>query len=552
MLLMLALSTGVFAQSTELVADSLPVERLHLLVDRDVYCVEEAIHFNIINVRNKNEVISTWSNIVYCEIVTPDGRSIVKGKFQIVDNCANGQFYIPRNTLSGNYYLRAYTKWMRNQSPYSFSYKSIKIINPFTTEVLTNVVSSDETIKSSIIEIAKSNLISVVKMDSIFQRGKNVEFQINANCLNCIKNNITVSVVKKGISHSTYLHLDGIDNQICKVNYIPETRGVSLTGKIINKSDSLPVPFANVWITLLTKDPLTRENLTDQEGNFYFDLGTEAGHYDLFISATTYKENVEPVICVDNDYSFSKLNLPFIPFEILDHERVLYEQVIIDGQLENVFTKRATKADSIKFSFDNLFYGKPDFVVKFSEFIELPTIEDYINELMPNISLRKVGSKRFLKMYSDIDDMAFFEPLVMMNLIKFNDAENILKLTPKQIDHVEIIKEPYLRGDMTYGGIIHFITKSANFSDVNFPDGSVFVEYSLLSSAEKTHNNEVDSSTTVVGNCLYWNPSLALDSAGKSMIYFNTGSEAGEYEVIIQGLDSDNNLFYLNNSFSVK
>jgi hypothetical protein len=302
----------------------------------------------------------------------------------------------------------------------------------------------------------------------------------------------------------------------------------------------------------LTKEPVTRENLTDQNGNFYFDLGTEAGHYDLFISATTYKENVEPVICVDNDFSFSKLNLPFIPFEILDHDRALYEHVIVDGQLENLFTIKENKSDTIKFSFENLFYGKPDFVVKFSEFIDLPTIEDYINELMPNISLRKVGSNRFLKMYSDIDDMAFFEPLIMLNLIKFNDAENILKLSPKQIDRVEIIKEPYLRGEMIYGGIIHFITKSANFSEVNYPDGSVFVEYNLLNENNEMSSDDVDTSNPIVGNCLYWNPSLCFDSNGKSVIHFNSGSETGQYEVIIQGIDNDNNLFYIKDSFSVK
>jgi len=389
-------------------------------------------------------------------------------------------------------------------------------------------------------------------VDSLFQREKNVEFQINANCQDCFNRDITVSVVKKGTSHSTYLQLDGVDCRIREVAYIPETRGVSLSGKVINKSDSIPVAFANVWITLLTPEPLTREALTDQNGNFYFDLGTESGHYDLFISATTYKENVEPVICVDNDYSFTELNLPFVPFEIFDHERALYERVVVDGQLENVFAEKESKSDSIKFSFENLFYGKPDFEVKFSEFIDLPTIEDYINELMPNISLRKVGSNRFLKMYSDIDDMAYFEPLVMLNLIKFNDAENILKLTPKQIDHVEIIKEPYLRGEMTYGGIIHFITKSANFSEVIFPTGSVFVEYSLLSEDEKKANDVVDTSIPIVGNCLYWNPSLRFNSAGRSVIRFNTGSETGDFEIVIEGLDNDNNPFQIRDSFSVR
>jgi hypothetical protein len=307
-----------------------------------------------------------------------------------------------------------------------------------------------------------------------------------------------------------------------------------------------------VWITLLTKEPVTREVLTDSNGFFYFDLGSIRGKYDLFIQSNITKANIEPVICVDNDFSYAKLNLPFIPFEISDSEKDLYESIIVNSQLQNIFIDDKKASDSIKFSFDKSFYGKPDYVVKFDDFIEFPTIEDYITELLPNIRIKKEGTKRFFKLYSSNPEMVFYDPLVMVNLVKFNDAENILELAPKQIERVELIEAPYLRGEMIYGGIIHFITKSADFSNINFPDGSIFVEYDMIGGKEKPSVHEDKPNIPTIANCLYWNPSLNLNIEGETVIRFNSGSEIGEYEIVVEGLDKNNKPFQVREPFTVK
>ncbi len=550
--LMNMISLGLFGQSPVIDSAKDAFEQIYLVTDRVVYAVDETVHFKIINQDSFHGSNVSWSNIVYCEIITPDGNPIVKVKSLVSNNCGSGELIIPRNTLSGNYYIRAYTKWMKNQSPYSFAYQSIKIINPFTTEVLKNTISPEAGIKFKPVEIAQPELISLVNKDSTFKTNETVEFQLKANCNNCFRNDISVAVVRKGLSAGNHLLINDIYSQISEVKFIPETRGVSLSGKVINKTDSLPVPFADVWITLLAEKPVTREALTDQDGNFYFDFGNGVGHYELNISATTNTNNVEPIIRVDNDFSFSKVNLPFIPFEIEEQDQELYETIAISSQLQKIFYERESKSDSLKFSFENLFYGKPDFTIKFKKFIDLPTIEDYIKDLIPNVILRKDGSKRNLKIYSNLSHMAVYEPLVMVNLIKYSDVDAILKLPPRLIDRVELITVPFLRGEMIYGGIIHFITKSSDFSEFDFTSGSILIDFDMIGINDPFIMNQDKSDLPKVGNCLYWNPSLKISDRNDTLVRFNTGSEPGEFELVIEGLDQNARPFQMRKNITIQ
>jgi hypothetical protein len=231
LLQLIFISAGCFAQSSVIVKDSLKSEQLFLISDRDIYCVEETMHVKVYNLNTQQTKGLNWSNIVYCDLVTPDGRSVAKDKFLVSNNSADGNLFIPRNVISGNYYLRTYTKWMRNQSPYSFNYKQIKIINPFNFEVLTKSIATGDKIMIENLEKGKSNSIIIKKPDSTFLRNNTIQFEIKSSCVNCIQKSMTISVVRKGTNHSNYLQIKGFDEKIKEVKYVPETRGGLFVGK---------------------------------------------------------------------------------------------------------------------------------------------------------------------------------------------------------------------------------------------------------------------------------------------------------------------------------
>ncbi len=58
-----------------------------------------------------------WSRVLYVELIQPNGTSLAQGKVLIDSSGAMGTINIPEGLSSGTYYLKAYTRWMRNCGP---------------------------------------------------------------------------------------------------------------------------------------------------------------------------------------------------------------------------------------------------------------------------------------------------------------------------------------------------------------------------------------------------------------------------------------------------
>jgi len=104
-------------------------EEVTLTTDRDIYLSGENVWFSatctIINPTGKKQL----SNVLYLELYR-NKQAVVKKKFQIVDGMVQGMFIIPEELPPANYYLRAYTQYMRNFPPETFFTSLLTIINP--------------------------------------------------------------------------------------------------------------------------------------------------------------------------------------------------------------------------------------------------------------------------------------------------------------------------------------------------------------------------------------------------------------------------------------
>lgn len=115
-------------------------EEIYLETDRSTYISGENILFSVYYNSPFNSNIEL-SNILYIEVY--DSRNTyIKSKFKITDNIVRGYLEIPEDILSGNYFIRAYTKFQRNFPTEWFCLNLISIINPneaFPQEHLSNL-----------------------------------------------------------------------------------------------------------------------------------------------------------------------------------------------------------------------------------------------------------------------------------------------------------------------------------------------------------------------------------------------------------------------------
>lgn len=85
-----------------------------------IYCTEGALHYPL-----------NQSSVGYVELLDKDNTPVIQTKVSLENGEGNGACFLPASMVSGNYKLRAYTRWMRNFNPEFYFEKNITIVNTF-------------------------------------------------------------------------------------------------------------------------------------------------------------------------------------------------------------------------------------------------------------------------------------------------------------------------------------------------------------------------------------------------------------------------------------
>ena len=110
---------------------------------------------------------------------------------------------------------------------------------------------------------------------------------------------------------------------------------------------------------------------------------------------------------------------------------------------------------------------------------------------------------------------------------------------------VEIVNAPYIRGNVTFGGIISLISSNNDLGYIDLPSSGLLVDYQMLDPwlADGINSGLADSRLPDVRNTLYWNPGMDLQSELMQTVSFYASDLMGEYEVLIRGIDSKGKYF---------
>ncbi len=119
-------------------------ESVYVSYDNNFYLSGEYLRFKIYCFESGKNNPSDLSKIAYLELLDTGNNSLLQAKIQLTRGTGYGDLFIPSNFISGNYILRAYTKWMRNWGPEAFFHSVIPIINPFRKAGLLPEPTSDK------------------------------------------------------------------------------------------------------------------------------------------------------------------------------------------------------------------------------------------------------------------------------------------------------------------------------------------------------------------------------------------------------------------------
>lgn len=518
-------------------------EGLVMLTDRGHYISGETIKYKAIYRKPATGSAVEWSRVLYVELILPNGTPLVQGKVLIDSSGATGKIIIPEGLSSGTYYLKAYTRWMRRCGPEGFLYTSIRIYDPYNDQSLPEdslgwKPKQAEELFNQAEKHSPQMLECLLEKDSYGTR-QEVVLDLKWKYPHAPVD-LSVSVSRRGL-HGDQAHYQPgcpADLQANSV-ILPENLGLSLTGQAVNASDGNPAPYATIYISVLGDEGDFFCNYSDSSGRFYFAFPDYIGKRELFVS-TYHAEYDDLELLIDRDFSQDALQLPSHPVILNDSLTGVITEMSVNAQVSQQYYHSVEVVPEVPEQDERLFYGSPTSTIIFEDFINLPTLEEYFVEVVPQVSVRRSRGVRRLVLLGEHHDLAIYPPLLMIDGVAIFDAEAVLAVSPRLIERVEIVNAPYIRGNVTFGGIISLISKNRDLGYIDLPSSGLLVNYQMLDLpiSDTTQNGVVDPRLPDVRNTLYWNPEIELNPDEDQRISFRTSDLAGSYEISIKGYDS--------------
>jgi len=526
-------------------------EKIHIFTDRSMYAAGEKILFRAYNLSNPELKEACWSKILYVEIVDEDNNSLANGKFSLNQWGSYGYITVPLTLPTGNYYLRAYTKWMRNYSPYGYSYSIITIINPHieeTYDIINPAVTEDT---ASIFNNCGINVTKNILKCSTGQKKYDKRTKVVLNIEIPDKTWISpegycISVIKSEAINSNIYGLDlsssGEHETPSEIKFYPELKGLSISGSIVKKNLNIPSAYSEVHLSALGDIPDYFGYLTQTQGKFIFALPEWYGTRNFFIETITKDE--DPVeILIDNDFSTEIINLPGIPFMLSAEEKNIAREIMFNMQLEKAYGQSRYQTDDSSMSYTkySYFYGDPTITIKTSDYIKLPTLEEFFRELIPSASIIKRRDLSYFVMEGNNSDISFYKPLILLDFVPVFNVNNLLKIPPEYIRQIEVINSTYIRGNMCFGGIISIFSQKGDIAGIDLPENSYFFDFKTYEPQDDLTFPDysgvpVNERIPDFRNTMYWNP-VVQGSPREIISYdFFTSDNTGEYIVIIRGI----------------
>jgi len=528
-------------------------ENIYLNIDRNIYITGEYINFSsYLYVENDNRSIPL-SKIIYVELITSDNKQIAESKYRINNSSCNGEIEIPEDINSGYYYLRAYTKSMRSWGPGSYKYLQVKIINPNKEDILNGSSNKNPDLPWTISDNSNpdSTIQIIIDKTEFFTR-EDVKIKI-INSTSIDYSNVSVSIVPKTISDIQSINWNGDLSRTD--SYIPETRGVSITGICVDEETNLPLSHKKINLSILEDKKNEFYSVsTKKDGRFFFSLADNYGRKDIFLSTEDISD-ASPRLLIDNDFCKQNVSLPNPKFKLSLEEQEIAYKLAVNNQIKNRFRTNNKLKEDIEKNIDTIpFYGKPTKTLFIDDYILLPTMEDYFTEIPFLVRLRKIDGKKTLKILGEHPELLIYDPLLMVDLVPINNIEDILAISPQNVSRIEAITSPYVKGDIIYGGIMNIISKKNDLAGIKLPESGIFLNYLFLSPKNNDDNSNiiVSDKTPDARNTLYWNPSLKVNKNSTEVINFTTGDTKTEYQINVFVITADGKSVISTKQFIVK
>ncbi len=546
-------------------------EKIYVQTDRDYYYPRENIWFKVYMGYSMPMLRDTLSKTLYVELINPDHRVFRSKVYRIKEGVSWGDFKLPDSLANGEYYLRAYTNWMKNYDENLFFMKHIPILSvnqnlvegphPKADPLSSEVALSVKTEKNQYSPRAEIKLDIEVKSAT----GRALMSQMSVSVTDAFSS-VPLTEGKNILSDGfrTLNKMGDTTRYFDEIKYFME-RGLSFQGVVKDEKQN-PVPAKLDIIQGNMENLISME--TDDKGEFMV-TGMEFQDSVTFAFKPVNKKG-RPLPRVDIlqkkvpefmreseplKFNFRQENaLQRIQNTItVDDNTILLSEVEVKGKR---IDDQSAKKGAIKV------YGEPDYSISGDKIGAtvvgsnilvglqgrvpgLSVVEVYTNGVRSVVVRVRGGSSSISQGTS---------PLILVDGVPFEDPNALIGLSRDMIDHVEVITRAVAQfGSRGTNGVIAIYTKGGAYAtsqvaEKNFLSHKIPGYNTPRKFFSPVYANETQDKTPDFRTTIFWKPDLVTGPDGKASVTFYAADIEGRYRIILEGI-TDKGIPFRNVSF---
>ncbi len=540
---------------------AVPVERIYVSTDREVYIAGDAVWCSL-TCLDGNGRFSNESAVSYLELVS-EGGTACTAKIGLLEGRGAGSFRIPVTTPTGTYRLVAYT-----------------------------AVNADE---EGTPWMAGSRILSIFNTTSTARVQDGVEL-LDEAAYDALKRPETAPEGSLQISSRTRLPKDATAALI--LSNVGPKASVSLS--VRHEDDLLPAARENTpesFLNTLPASVRTRPGtaaVTEYDGEIitarlkgammenedsYADatLSTAGDPASLYIGRAVgsdliryYTSNIygnREIVCevsnLDREGGYIDFESPFIRPDAGTLPKLRLSTSQRQDLVSRKTALRAEKALRID-TLTSFMTHRKDLLLEsvecrryhLDDYTRFPSVREILVEFIPELSLRKVKDEWELQLVISDAVQSRFEKtgniLVMMDGVVLSDMNTLLGFDAMLLEDVDIYMQPFVCGKFVFHGLVNFISKKNYVTALHFPANVRVVDFQGVSYPVAYNGAVPEGEGQDLRQLLYWHPVLNLDAGSDYRIEIHTPGYAGRFKAVAEGFTEDGKPVYQEFSFEVE
>ncbi len=542
-----------------------PVEDLIVHLSQKSFFAGEPIWFNVYCTSPLYPDVEL-SQMAYIELTDSENAALLREKIMLIKGVGKGEFIIPKNSPTGIYYIKAYTKWMKNFGKESKFTTTVTIINP--DEEFETQINKEENVKLiDLDKLKERTVVSPIKITpekQIYTTREKVKVKIEPNKLSDLYSGGTYSIAvsrKEPILHSEVNSTipEMANDKPMALTFLPDYKGIVLTGNI-SMSTGEALSGEPVILSYPGSGTDVNSTITDKNGNFNFLLQAGEGEKDIVFTLPSpnlklrleepFWNYYQEKLTTDKALTLDKNALSFLK------ERYFHFQ--LQQKFKQQYFEKRIQPDLTDHT-ERLFYGTPTQVIELDKYIKLDSITEYFWELIPSVKFLKKRDGFDIQIINPATTFPFEEaPGVFVDGVLYNDFNEIAGIPVENLRQIAVIPFLYYYRDFSFGGIVDIHTKENNFNVVKLLPQMQRVLYPLGTASETIFkapdysNNKLQNRIPDLRYLLCWNPDVIVNANEDNYIEFYTSDIEGEYEIKLVGISNDGSIQQSENKIIVK